>query len=45
MTVQTSLESQPSWTDRGHRSIPKVEMPRLSEVAPEISTTRSRWRC
>ena len=34
--MQTSHESQPSWTDRGHRSIPKVEMPRLSEVAPEI---------
>ena len=31
---------QPTWTQRGHRSIPKVEVPRLAEVAPDICSNQ-----
>lgn len=39
MTFSANLEeqaAQPEWTDRGYRSIPKVDMPRATDVAPTI---------
>ena len=34
MTKKT--EQQPGWTERGHRAIPRIDVPRLADVAPDI---------